>query len=122
MTTALLALPAIPLWAFAPTPVLLGLGAFLVQLMVQGAWGVVPVHLNELSPEGMRGIFPGFAYQVGNLIASGNAVWQANLAAAYHGNYSIALASVAGVTAVVLALVTLGGPEAKDVAFGGETV
>jgi len=116
---SLLALPAIPLWAFAPTPVLLGLGAFLIQLMVQGAWGVVPVHLNELSPEGMRGIFPGFAYQVGNLVASGNAVWQANLAASYHGNYSIALASVAGVTAVVLALVTLGGPEAKDVAFGG---
>jgi SHS family lactate transporter-like MFS transporter len=118
VTAALLVLPLIPLWAFAPTPFFLGLGAFSIQAMVQGAWGVVPVHLNELSPEGLRGVFPGFAYQLGNLFACGNAVWQAGLAADHHGNYGFALAVVAGVTAIALALVTAFGPEEKGVAFG----
>jgi SHS family lactate transporter-like MFS transporter len=118
VTAALLALPLIPLWAFSPTAFYLGLGAFLIQFMVQGAWGVVPVHLNELSPEGLRGIFPGFAYQLGNFFASGNAVWQAGIATEHHDNYSLALALVAGVTAVALALITLSGPEAKGATFG----
>src|SRR3954447_11953954 len=73
----LLVLPVIPLWAYAATPLLLGLGAFLIQVAVQGAWGIVPVHLNELSPPRARGLFPGFAYQLGNLIASRNAPFQA---------------------------------------------
>ena len=60
----LLALPVLWLWAFAATPVLLGLGAFLMQLSVQGAWGVVPAHLNELSPPNVRGVFPGYVYQL----------------------------------------------------------
>jgi SHS family lactate transporter-like MFS transporter len=117
-TAALLALPVIPLWAFSPTPFFLGLGAFLLQIMVQGAWGVVPVHLNELSPEGMRGIFPGFAYQFGNLLACGNAVFQAGLAADHHGDYAYALALVATITAVVLTVLALVGPEAKGAVFG----
>jgi SHS family lactate transporter-like MFS transporter len=120
ITAALLALPCIPLWAFSSSLLLLGLGAFCLQAMIQGAWGVVPVHLNELSPEGLRGVFPGFAYQLGNLLACGNAVWQANLAASRHGDYGFALAAVAGVTAVVLVLITLAGPESKNVAFGRE--
>jgi MFS transporter, SHS family, lactate transporter len=118
ITAALLALPIIPLWAFSPTPLLLGLGAFLIQFMVQGAWGVVPVHLNELSPEGLRGIFPGFAYQLGNLLACGNAVWQAGIAADHHGNYGLALAWVAGLTAIALVIITACGPEAKGAVFG----
>jgi SHS family lactate transporter-like MFS transporter len=118
VTAALLVVPMIPLWAFSSTPFFLGLGAFSIQAMVQGAWGVVPVHLNELSPEGLRGVFPGFAYQLGNLLACGNAVWQADLAADHHGNYGFALAVVAGVTAVALALVTAFGPEDKGVVFG----
>ena len=118
VTASLLLLPVIPLWAFSPTPFFLGLGAFFIQVMVQGAWGVVPVHLNELSPEGLRGIFPGFAYQLGNLIACGNAVWQAEIAADHHGNYGFALALVAGVAAVALALITAFGPEAKGAIFG----
>ena len=61
---ALLALPVIPLWAFSATPLLLGAGAFLIQVAVQGAWGVVPAHLNEISPDAVRGTFPGFAYQL----------------------------------------------------------
>src|SRR6185312_13478218 len=57
---ALLALPIIPLWAFSVNPLLLAAGAFLIQISVQGAWGVVPAHLNELSPDEIRGTFPGF--------------------------------------------------------------
>ena len=117
---SLLALPVIPLWAFTSTPLLLGLGAFLVQVAVQGAWGVVPVHLNELSPGLVRGMFPGFAYQAGNLIASGNATMQAGIAESHHNDYGLALAVVAGVMAVVIAGWTAIGPERKDADFTAE--
>jgi MFS transporter, SHS family, lactate transporter len=115
---ALIALPIIPLWAFSVTPVLLGLGAFLMQVAVQGAWGVVPVHLNELSPDEVRGTFPGFAYQLGNLLASGNAALQAGFAASHGGNYAYALAVVAGCAAVVIAALAYFGPERHGVVFG----
>ena len=117
---SLLALPVIPLWAFATTPLLLGVGAFLIQVAVQGAWGIVPVHLNELSPALARGLFPGFAYQLGNLIASRNAPFQAWIAARHGGNYGLALALVAGATAVLLAIWTTLGPERRDVDFIAE--
>ncbi len=115
---ALLALPVIPVWAFATTPLLLGLGAFLIQIAVQGAWGVVPAHLNELSPERARGTFPGFAYQLGNLFAAQNAVIQARIAESHGDNYGLALGIVCAVVAVGLAVITWFGPEAKGVAFG----
>jgi len=115
---ALIALPIIPLWAFSATPVLLGLGAFLMQVAVQGAWGVIPVHLNELSPDEVRGTFPGFAYQLGNLLASGNAALQAGFAASHGGNYAYALAVVAACAAVVIAVLTYFGPEKHGVVFG----
>jgi len=115
---ALIALPIIPLWAFSATPVLLGLGAFLMQVAVQGAWGVIPVHLNELSPDEVRGTFPGFAYQLGNLLASGNAALQAGFAASHGGNYAYALAVVAACAAVVIAVLTYFGPEKHGVMFG----
>ena len=67
---SLLALPMIPLWTYGGSVAMLGIGVFLLQIMVQGAWGVVPVHLNELSPDAVRGTLPGFAYQGGNLLAS----------------------------------------------------
>src|SRR5438270_8132460 len=114
---SLLALPVIPLWAFSATPVLLGLGAFLVQVAVQGAWGIIPVHLNELSPPLARSLFPGFAYQLGNLIASKNAPIQAGIAEAHGNNYAIALALVCGVMAVVIAVWTALGPERRNVDF-----
>src|SRR3954449_13574425 len=117
IVASLLALPIIPLWAFSSTPILLGLGAFLIQVAVQGAWGIVPVHLNELSPPLARGLFPGFAYQLGNLIASRNAPFQAWFAAQHGGNYGLALALVAGVTAVVLTVWTYFGPERKNADF-----
>jgi len=115
-----LALPVMPLWAFASTPLLLGLGAFLLQVAVQGAWGIVPVHLNELSPALARGLFPGFAYQLGNLIASRNAPFQAWIAKTHGGNYGFALALVAGVTAVFLVIWTWFGPERRDADFIAE--
>ena len=115
--SALLSLPVIPLWAFSESPAMLAVGAFLMQFTVQGAWGIVPVHLNELSPDTARGTFPGFVYQLGNLFASVNATLQAGVAAHFGGNYSIALASVAGLVAIVIAVLTAFGTEAKGVAF-----
>src|SRR5206468_1140757 len=117
---ALLALPVIPLWAFTGTPVLLGVGAFLVQVAVQGAWGIVPVHLNELSPPLARSLFPGFAYQLGNLIASKNGPIQAGIAEAHGNNYGLALALVCGTMAVVIAVWTAIGPERKNADFTAE--
>ena len=115
---ALLALPILPLWAFAQTPILLGAGAFLMQVAVQGAWGVIPTHLNELSPDAVRGTFPGLMYQLGNLLAAINAVWQADIAKFYGDNYSISLAIVAGVAAVAIIALTAVGMEKKGVVFG----
>jgi MFS transporter, SHS family, lactate transporter len=120
MLAALLAIPAIPFWAYGGTWIVLALGAFCIQFAVQGAWGVVPVHLNELSPALARGLFPGFAYQLGNLIASRNGPFQAWLAESHGGNYGYALALVAGVTAVVLAGWTALGPERRHVDFRAE--
>jgi SHS family lactate transporter-like MFS transporter len=114
---ALLALPIIPLWAFSITPLLLGLGGFLLQISVQGAWGIVPVHLNELSPQDARGTFPGAAYQFGNLLAAYNAKFQTDFAQSHHNNYGLALAIVAGTTAVVLAGLAFFGPDAKGKSF-----
>jgi SHS family lactate transporter-like MFS transporter len=116
----LLALPMIPLWAFSTTPVMLALGAFGIQVAVQGAWGIVPVHLNELSPGAVRAMFPGFAYQLGNLIASRNGPLQAGFAESHGGNYGLALALVAGITAIVLVIWTAIGPERRDVDFVAE--
>jgi SHS family lactate transporter-like MFS transporter len=115
---SVLSLVALPLWAFSATAVWLAVGAFLMQIMVQGAWGVVPVHLNELSPDEARGTFPGFVYQLGNLIASVNATLQAGIAAHYGGDYALALAVVAGAVAVVIVVLTALGSEAKGIAFG----
>ncbi len=115
---ALLSLPIIPLWAFAQSAILLAVGAFLMQFMVQGAWGIVPVHLNELSPEGVRGTFPGFTYQLGNLFASANATIQASLAESHGGNYAMSLAYVAGIVAICVAVLAWLGRERKGVAFG----
>ncbi|WP_419826627.1 MFS transporter [Sphingomonas sp.] len=115
IAAALLALPVIPLWAFSHTAAMLAAGGFLMQVAVQGAWGIVPVHLNELAPDGARGTFPGFAYQAGNLVASANATLQAGLAE--RNGYPHALAWIVSVTAVVLAVWTFVGPERKGVAL-----
>ena len=110
---ALLVLPAIPLWAYASTPVLLAAGAFVMQFAVQGAWGVVPVHLNELSPGVLRATLPGFVYQAGNLLASYNAPLQARLAEAPGHSYGSALAWWAGVVGVAVAVLIRFSPERR---------
>ena len=114
---SLLALPVIPLFAYGSTPLMLAIGAFLVQVAVQGAWGIVPVHLNELSPPLARSLFPGFAYQLGNLIASKNAPIQAGIAESRGDDYALALALVCGITAIVIAIWTALGPERKNADF-----
>jgi SHS family lactate transporter-like MFS transporter len=118
LTALVLALPVIPLWAYSTVPFDLGLGAFLLQIAVQGAWGVVPAHLNELSPPELRGTFPGFAYQLGNLLAASTAQGQAIIAKAHHDNFSFALASVTAVAMAALFAITACGYENKGVAFG----
>ncbi len=101
---ALIALPVLPLWAFSSTPFLLATGAFLLQISVQGAWGVIPVHLNEISPDEIRATFPGLVYQLGNLIASVNGPLQAGIAEAHGNDYATVMATVIGIVAVVIAV------------------
>lgn len=111
---ALLSIPTIPLWAYSHTVATFALGGFLMQFMVQGAWGIIPAHLNELSPPAVRATFPGFAYQLGNLLASRNSVFQAKIAEQrYGGNYAPVLAWTALLVAVLVAVVTVAGREAK---------
>ena len=114
----LMALPVIYFWAYAATPVTLALGAFLMQVCVQGAWGVVPAHLNELSPANARGTFPGTCYQLGNLIAAINLPLQSSIAESAGGNYSIALAIIATCAALLIATLMWLGPEAHNVDMG----
>ena len=117
MTSAvLLALVLIPLWIFAPNTGALALGAFLMQFMVQGAWGVIPAHINELSPDQIRGFFPGFAYQLGVLCASGVAYFESRLAE--HLTYAQSLGLSMTVLLIVAAFVISLGPEKKGFAFG----
>ena len=111
---ALCALPIIPLWAWSHSVVSLAIGGFLMQFAVQGAWGIVPAHLNELSPGPVRAIFPGLAYQLGNLCSSRNGVFQATLAARFHGgSFRIVLSGTAIVAALLVAGITAMGREAK---------
>ncbi len=120
VTAILLALLLIPLWVFAPSLPLIALGAFLMQFMVQGAWGVIPAHINELSPDRVRGFFPGFAYQLGVLCASSSAYLEAVMGR--HLSYAQAMALLATTVLISGAIVVALGPEAHRVAFGrGET-
>ncbi|UPG93292.1 MFS transporter [Luteibacter aegosomatissinici] len=115
---ALLAIPVIPLWMYGGSLLLLGLGAFFIQVMVQGAWGVVPTHLNELSPDAVRGTLPGFAYQMGNLLAAITATAQTWLADQRGGDFAFAMSVWIAAVAVLLAVLTWLGPEARGRGFG----
>lgn len=83
-----------------------------MQFMVQGAYGIVPAYLNELSPGPMRATFPGLAYQLGNLFSSRNAVLQARAAERY-GSYGRVLAFTVLLVACSLAFVTSFGRESR---------
>jgi MFS transporter, SHS family, lactate transporter len=115
-TALLLGIVMIPLWVFAPNLPLILLGGFLMQFMVQGAWGVIPAHINELSPDQLRGFFPGLAYQFGVLIASGSAYFEARMA--HLMSYGRAMGLFAVVVLLVGALVVYFGPEEHRVEFG----
>jgi len=119
MLAALLSLPVLPLWAFSSGSWTLGIGAFLMQFMVQGAWGVVPTYLNELVPGNVRAVLPGFVYQMGNLLASVNATLQAHIAAAHGGNYGLAMALVAGTVALLIILFVAFGKETRGMQISG---
>jgi SHS family lactate transporter-like MFS transporter len=112
VTAALLSIPVIPLWAYGHSAFALGAGAVLMQFMVQGAWGVVPAYLTELSPAPVRATAPGLAYQLGGLVTSWNGKAQA-LAAERWGNYPAVLAITVIVVALALAGLALLGREAK---------
>jgi SHS family lactate transporter-like MFS transporter len=111
-----LAIVSIPVWAYAPSLPLLVIGAFVMQFMVQGAWGVVPVHINELSPDSVRGFLPGFAYQVGVMFASGVAYIEAVFAerTTYANAMSLTAITVFSLAAIVAWL----GRERHGVLFG----
>ncbi|HFZ8993461.1 TPA: MFS transporter [Citrobacter freundii] len=116
---AFLALPVLPLWAFSTSSFYIGLGAFLMQFMVQGAWGVVPTWLTELVPANARAVLPGFVYQLGNLLASVNATLQAHIAETHNGNYGLAMALVAGTVAILICLFVAFGRETQGVIISG---
>jgi len=115
VTAALGGVLVVPLWVFAPSTLLIVAGAFVMQFMVQGAWGVIPAHLNELSPGALRGFFPGFAYQLGVLAASSITYIEAVLGEHFTYAQSMGLLA-AGVLAGGAAVIAL-GPEARGVSF-----
>jgi SHS family lactate transporter-like MFS transporter len=110
------AVALVPLWAYAPSLPLLIVGAFMIQFMVQGAWGIVPAHLSELSPDSVRGFLPGFAYQCGVLLASSVAFMEAILA--QHIRYENAMALTAFVVFTLAAVVVAVGRERRGIQFG----
>lgn len=114
---AVIALPIVPLFALSRTAGWLALGSFLIQVCVQGAWGVIPAHLTEMSPDTIRGFYPGVTYQLGNCLAAFNLPIQQSLAAS-HG-YSFSLIVTVVPVFVVVAILTIIGKEAKGISFGG---
>ncbi len=99
----------------APASRCIALGAFLMQFMVQGAWGVIPAHINELSPGPLRGFFPGFAYQCGVLIAATAPYIEARMTR--HFSYGQAMGMFAATVFIIAAMVIAAGPEAHRIAF-----
>lgn len=104
---ALLVLPALPLWTLPHSVVWLAVGSVLLQFCIQGAWGVVPAYLSELSPPSVRATFPGLAYQCGNLFAASNALLQHNIAEWFGGSLAPALMLVVGGAALAVLTLTM---------------
>jgi MFS transporter, SHS family, lactate transporter len=113
---AVLGLPIVPLFAYSRTAAMLCLGSFLMQLCVQGAWGVIPAHLTEMSPDAIRGLYPGVTYQLGNLLAALNLPIQERLAES-HG-YPFALTATIVPVLIAVAVLTLIGKDATGIRFG----
>ena len=117
VTALLLAVVVIPLWAFSPTTAMIVTGAFVMQFMVQGAWGVIPAHLSELAPDSVRSFLPGFAYQCGVLVSGSIVYIQALLAE--HMSYASTMAVTGTVVFLGGAIVTALGKERRGRQFGG---
>ena len=115
ITAAMCALLVVPLWVAAPSTMLIAVGGFLVQFFVQGAWGVIPAHINELSPGHLRGFFPGFAYQLGVAIAA-SMPYAESLLGEYF-TYGQAMGVLAATVMIGVAVVTYLGPEAHGISF-----
>jgi SHS family lactate transporter-like MFS transporter len=113
---AVLGLPIVPLFALSHTAAMLCLGSFLMQVAVQGAWGVIPAHLTEMSPDAIRGFYPGVTYQLGNLLAAFNLPIQEHLAST-HG-YPFALAATIVPVLIAVAALTWFGKDATGLRFG----
>jgi len=120
LLAALFAIPMVPLWAWSHSMAALAAGGFLMQFMVQGAWGIIPAHLNELAPGPVRAVFPGVAYQLGNLLSSRNIIFQQTIADRYNsGSLTVALSCTVVLVALLVATVTAFGPEAKGSDLAG---
>jgi SHS family lactate transporter-like MFS transporter len=111
-----MALPIVPLFALSQSAAMLCLGSFLIQFCVQGAWGVIPAHLTEMSPDAIRGFYPGVTYQLGNLLAAFNLPIQEHLAAS-HG-YPFALAATLFPVLIAVTVLTAVGKDATGIRFG----
>jgi SHS family lactate transporter-like MFS transporter len=109
------ALVVVPLWIAAPTSALVVVGGFLMQFCVQGAWGVIPAHMNELSPAHMRGFLPGFAYQLGMLCAG--VVPYLETVIGEHLSYAQAMGGFASASLILGAIIIGLGPEAHGISF-----
>jgi MFS transporter, SHS family, lactate transporter len=110
-----LTLLMIPAWAFGSTLTVLALGAFMLQVGVQGAWGIIPVHLNELSPDSVRSLLPGFTYQMGVLLAAGTP--RVEFALRDRMGYAWALAAFELVVIASLAVIIFFGKENRGRSF-----
>jgi SHS family lactate transporter-like MFS transporter len=105
----------VPFWIAGQSPWRILVGVFLMQFFVQGAWGVIPAHINELSPNHLRGFFPGFAYQLGVMFAASIPYVESALGERF--SYTQAMGGLVAVVFVSAFIVTLLGPEAKGVSF-----
>jgi SHS family lactate transporter-like MFS transporter len=112
----LLGMVLVPLWAFSPNLSMLVAGAFFMQFMVQGAWGVIPAHLSELSPDSVRALLPGFAYQSAGVIASSVVLIEA--AYAQKASYATAMALTAISVFIMAAIIAWLGKEQHGAEFG----
>ena len=119
MAALVIALLSIPAWAFGTSLGVLVVGSYLMQTGVQGAFGVIPAHLNELSPDAVRSLFPGFVYQLGVLVASPATVVEFTLRD--HFGYPWALTMFEGGVIVLMIVIFWFGPEARDRNFFRET-
>ena len=115
MTATTCALVVVPFWIAGISPAFTLIGVFLMQFFVQGAWGVIPAHINELSPGSLRGFFPGFAYQLGVLCASSIPYMESALGEMF--TYRQAMGGLVTVVLVGAFVVTYLGPEAHGVTF-----